>query len=78
MVNCLDVTPDKLIALSIEAGQRIIGCRCCFKHFKEEKDQLVVQSPKDIVNYNNPVTALLEFKPNFYDLLLVDIMMPPL
>jgi hypothetical protein len=25
---------------------------------------------------NNPVVALLEFKPNFYDLLLVDINMP--
>jgi two-component SAPR family response regulator len=25
---------------------------------------------------NNPVTALSEFKPNFYDLLLVDIEMP--
>jgi CheY-like chemotaxis protein len=25
---------------------------------------------------NNPVTALSEFKPNFYDLLLVDIRMP--
>jgi DNA-binding response OmpR family regulator len=26
--------------------------------------------------YNNPVTALVEFKPNFYDLLLIDINMP--
>ncbi|HZD34284.1 MAG TPA: response regulator [Nitrososphaeraceae archaeon] len=26
--------------------------------------------------YDNPVTALLEFKPDFYDLLLIDINMP--
>jgi CheY-like chemotaxis protein len=26
--------------------------------------------------YNNPATGLSEFKPNFYDLLLVDINMP--
>jgi DNA-binding response OmpR family regulator len=26
--------------------------------------------------FDNPVTALVEFKPNFYDLLLIDINMP--
>ena len=26
--------------------------------------------------YDNPVTALLEFEPNFYDLLLIDVNMP--
>ncbi len=26
--------------------------------------------------FDNPVTALLEFKPNFYDLLLIDVNMP--
>ena len=30
----------------------------------------------DVYTYNNPVTALSEFKPNFYDLLLTDINMP--
>ncbi|MGA9150435.1 MAG: response regulator [Candidatus Nitrosopolaris sp.] len=30
----------------------------------------------EVLTYNNPVTALSEFKPNFYDLLLVDINMP--
>jgi DNA-binding response OmpR family regulator len=29
-----------------------------------------------VYSYNNPVTALLEFKPNFYDLLLIDVNMP--
>jgi CheY-like chemotaxis protein len=30
----------------------------------------------EVYTYNNPVTAFSEFKPNFYDLLLVDINMP--
>jgi CheY-like chemotaxis protein len=30
----------------------------------------------EIYTYNNPLVALSEFKPNFYDLLLTDINMP--
>ena len=30
----------------------------------------------EVYTYNNPVLALSEFKPNFYDLLLTDINMP--
>jgi DNA-binding response OmpR family regulator len=30
----------------------------------------------EVYTYNNPLTALSEFKPNFYDLLLVDINLP--
>ena len=30
----------------------------------------------EVFTYNNPVLALSEFKPNFYDLLLTDINMP--
>jgi DNA-binding response OmpR family regulator len=29
-----------------------------------------------IFGFDNPVTALVEFEPNFYDLLLIDINMP--
>jgi DNA-binding NtrC family response regulator len=29
-----------------------------------------------VFGYDNPVTALVEFKPNFYDLLLIDVNMP--
>jgi CheY-like chemotaxis protein len=28
------------------------------------------------ITYNNPLVALSEFKPHFYDLLLIDINMP--
>jgi CheY-like chemotaxis protein len=30
----------------------------------------------EVYTYNNPLLALSEFKPNFYDLLLTDIYMP--
>jgi DNA-binding response OmpR family regulator len=30
----------------------------------------------EVYTYNNPLTALSEFKPNFYDLLLTDINLP--
>ena len=29
-----------------------------------------------VYGYDNPVTALVEFTPNFYDLLIIDINMP--
>ena len=29
-----------------------------------------------VFGYDNPVTALVEFEPNFYDLLLIDVNMP--
>jgi CheY-like chemotaxis protein len=32
----------------------------------------------EVYSYTNPVEALSDFKPNFYDLLLVDITMPPM
>lgn len=33
-------------------------------------------TPFQVYSYDNPVTALIEFKPNFYDLLIIDINMP--
>ena len=29
-----------------------------------------------VFGFDNPVTSLVEFKPNFYDLLLIDVNMP--
>jgi PleD family two-component response regulator len=29
-----------------------------------------------VYSYENPVNALMDFKPNFYDLLLIDVNMP--
>jgi DNA-binding response OmpR family regulator len=30
----------------------------------------------EVYTYNNPLEALSEFKPNFYDLMLIDVYMP--
>ena len=32
----------------------------------------------EVYTYNDPILALSEFKPNFYDLMLIDINMPDL
>ncbi|MFZ1878398.1 MAG: response regulator [Nitrososphaeraceae archaeon] len=37
-----------------------------------EDNDLTIQ----VYSYDNPVNALLDFKPNFYDLLLIDVNMP--
>ena len=37
---------------------------------------LEMDSTIQVFGYDNPVTALVEFKPNFYDLLLIDVNMP--
>ena len=37
--------------------------------------ELEVDSTVQLFGYDNPVTALVEFKLNFYDLLLIDINM---
>jgi CheY-like chemotaxis protein len=36
----------------------------------------VEDATMEVYCYNNPVNALLDFKPNFYDLLLIDVNMP--
>lgn len=33
-------------------------------------------TPFQVYSYDNPVNALLDFKPNFYDLLIIDVNMP--
>jgi len=33
-------------------------------------------SSMQVYSYDNPINALLDFKPNFYDLLLIDVNMP--
>jgi DNA-binding response OmpR family regulator len=33
-------------------------------------------SSMQVYSYDNPVNALIDFKPNFYDLLLIDVNMP--
>jgi CheY-like chemotaxis protein len=47
-----------------------------FKEVIEDSNKNSVNKKIEVHTYNNPVLALSEFKPNFYDLLLVDINMP--
>jgi DNA-binding response OmpR family regulator len=76
----LDPDTGKSISLPLSAGSQL------------HKRILVIDDIPDIVFtlrvglesdptiqvdcFDNPVTALVEFKPNFYDLLLIDINMP--
>ncbi|HYA84038.1 MAG TPA: response regulator [Candidatus Bathyarchaeia archaeon] len=48
----------------------------CFKTAIEDNNNTTLTKKIEVHTSNNPVMALSEFKPNFYDLLLVDINMP--
>jgi CheY-like chemotaxis protein len=47
-----------------------------FKTGIEDNNNTTLTKKIDVHTSNNPVVALSEFKPNFYDLLLIDINMP--
>jgi hypothetical protein len=47
-----------------------------FKTAIEDNNNTTLTKKIEVHTSNNPVVALSEFKPNFYDLLLVDINMP--
>src|SRR5215469_16049897 len=47
-----------------------------FKTAIEDNNDTTLTKKIEVHTSNNPVMALSEFKPNFYDLLLVDINMP--
>jgi CheY-like chemotaxis protein len=46
------------------------------KVIEDSNNDVDVNRRIEVYTYNNPVIALSDFKPNFYDLLLVDINMP--
>src|SRR5215467_7497032 len=47
-----------------------------FKTAIEDNNNTALTKKIEVHTSNNPVVALSEFKPNYYDLLLVDINMP--
>jgi two-component SAPR family response regulator len=47
-----------------------------FKEVIEDNNNTTLTKKIEVRTFNKPVVALSEFKPNFYDLLLVDINMP--
>src|SRR5215467_9485180 len=60
----LIVDDEKDITITFKAG------------IEEGKNHNDAKRRIEVYTYNNPVKALSEFKPNFYDLLLVDIKTP--
>jgi CheY-like chemotaxis protein len=53
-----------------------ITIRTCIESYFEKDSQGSEFQVMEVTMYSNPVTALVEFKPYYYDLLLVDINMP--
>jgi CheY-like chemotaxis protein len=60
----LIVDDDEDITLTFQAG------------IEDSNNKTDANKRIEVYTSNNPVVALSEFKPNFYDLLLVDINMP--
>jgi DNA-binding response OmpR family regulator len=48
----------------------------CLFYLQHSKQVWRVTTKFEVYTYNDPLVALLEFKPNFYDLLLIDINLP--
>jgi CheY-like chemotaxis protein len=53
-----------------------IAVRTCLESYFKNDAQGSEYQVMEVNMYSNPVTALVEFKPYYYDLLLVDINMP--
>ncbi|MGC1135363.1 MAG: response regulator [Nitrososphaeraceae archaeon] len=53
-----------------------IAIRTCLESYFKKDAQGSEYQVMEVTMYSNPVTALEEFKPYYYDLLLVDINMP--
>lgn len=53
-----------------------IAIRTCLESYFKKDAQGSEYQVMEVTMYSNPVTALVEFKPYYYDLLLVDINMP--
>jgi DNA-binding response OmpR family regulator len=60
----LIVDDDADVTLTFKAG------------IEENNNDVDVNTRIEVYAFNDPMSALLEFKPNYYDLLLVDINMP--
>ena len=53
-----------------------ITIRTCIESYFKKDSQGSEFQVMEVTMYSNPITALVEFKPYYYDLLLVDINMP--
>jgi len=53
-----------------------IAIRTCLESYFKKDAQGSEYQVMEVTMYSNPVTALVEFKPSYYDLVVVDINMP--
>jgi DNA-binding response OmpR family regulator len=53
-----------------------LGLECYYEGYDDSNDNNNNKIKFQVYTYNDPLLALSEFKPNFYDLLLIDINMP--
>ena len=53
-----------------------IAIRTCLESYFKKDDHGSEFQGMEVTMYSNPVTAIVEFKPYYYDLVLVDINMP--
>jgi CheY-like chemotaxis protein len=71
----LDSVTKQILVIDDDLDSAIAIRTCLESYFKEDTRGSEFQA-MEVTMYSNPVTALVEFKPYYYDLVLVDINMP--
>ena len=73
--NELASVTKKILVIVVDLDSAIAIRTCLETYFKKDAQGSEFQV-MEVSMYSNPVTALAEFKPYYYDLVLVDINMP--
>jgi two-component SAPR family response regulator len=73
--NELTSVPKQILVIDDDLDSAIAIRTCLETYFKKDAQGSEFQV-MEVSMYSNPVTALAEFKPYYYDLVLVDINMP--
>ena len=71
----LDSIIKQVLVIDDDIDSAIAIRTCLESHFKKDAQGSEYQV-MEVTMYSNPVTALVDFKPYYYDLVLVDINMP--
>ena len=71
----LDNVTKHILVIDDDLDSAITIRSCLESYFKKDAHGSQFQA-MEVTMYSNPVTALVEFKPYYYDLVLVDINMP--
>ncbi|MGA7369899.1 MAG: hypothetical protein WBX01_12275, partial [Nitrososphaeraceae archaeon] len=73
----LDNVTRQVLVIDDDLDSAIAIRTCLESYLKKERDAQGSESQvMEVTMYSDPVTALVEFKPYYYDLVLVDINMP--